>query len=229
MKKYLIVFLSASIITLMVFMFSGCANNSSNQEFISDIRYGIFDGQNESYCATFTYGIRENPYKADGISKNTVEFGILSIVFNKTLSDETIVNFSIKINDDTITGLLEKNPYSNEYMVDIGTICSDNANISIEISLSDQELTNKTLQLKNINSTWGINYLKALEIGNNEFKKLIDNYKKNNTSYEIFLKISTQQETNFGVYFWTFSIISELGEKHNIVFSVNNGEILVKN
>ena len=50
-----------------------------------------------------------------------------------------------------------------------------------------------------------------------------------NGVYEIYVKIISEQETNFGTYYWTVSVIGTNGDKHSVVFGVNSDEILVKN
>ena len=50
-----------------------------------------------------------------------------------------------------------------------------------------------------------------------------------NGKTEFYLKIIYNNKSNYGQYFWAFSVIGEDGTKHNIIFSTNNGEILVKN
>ena len=82
MKKYLIIIGCVALVAFMVALFSGCSLQS-NKENVSDIRYGIFDGECEEYNATFVYGIREKPYVLDGISNKGVEGNSLSKNFTE--------------------------------------------------------------------------------------------------------------------------------------------------
>lgn len=225
MKKYLVLFGCLSLIAFVVMLFGGCTTENTKEK-VSDMRYGIFDGSCENYNATFVYGMRENPYLLDGNANKTVEFGIISVCFNEKLKETDIVNYSIKINDKTLTGKLEKNPYSNEYMADIGMICSDDSSISLSINVNDKDAN--TIEMENKNSSWEINSEKALDIGLEALKDNLESIKKKNENYEIQVKISTQQNTNFGKYYWVVTIASKT-EKHNVIFTTQSEEILVKN
>lgn len=226
MKKYFKIFLSIAIVTLMIAMFSGCSANTSSSNKISDNRYGIFDGKNENFNVTFVYGMRENPYNADGISNSLVEFGIISVTFASGIDANQTITYCLIMDDDTISGTLEKSPFTNEYMADIGKKCKDNSVISLKLTYEGKE---ETVSLENKTLTWKINNEQAYEIGTEALSSAINNFKKNNIDYEIYVKIISQQETNFGTYFWSVSLIGSNGEKHNVVFGINSDEILVKN
>lgn len=225
MKNYLIIFGSLSLIVFMVFLFSGCTQTQNNNN-VADIRNGIYDGECEDFNATFVYGERENPYQANGIANNLVEFGIISVVFETKPSQEN-VKYSLKLNGEkTFSGTLEKNPYSNEYMADVGFAIAPNSSLSLTLSINNEE---KEINLSNKSNSWKISSEKALEIGKESFKDEISMFNKNNENYELFVKIITQQQTNFGKYYWNVSIVSSSGKKHNIVFSTDSEEILLKN
>lgn len=226
MKKYFKIFLSVAIVTLMIAMFSGCSNESSLTAGVSDDRYGIFDGKNENFNATFVYGMRENPYRADGISNKTVEFGIISVTFSTPLETNATITYQLQIADNTISGTLEKSPFTNEYMADIGIKCKDNSALSLKLSYEGKE---EVITLENKNSSWNIDHKKAHEIGIEALSSAIKNFEKQNVCYEIYVKIISEQETNFGTYYWTVSVIGTNGDKHSVVFGVNSDEILVKN
>lgn len=226
MKKYFVLFASLSLIVFMVFLFTGCTS-PSNENYIADIRNGIFDGECEEFNATLVYGLRETPYQSNGIANKLVEFGIISVVFENAPSESETVKYALSIDGETtLSGTLEKSPYTTEYMADIGTTIDPASTIKLTISYGDEE---KEISLDSKNSSWTITSEKALEVGLNAFKDEIATYNKNNQTYEIYVKIMTQQETNFGKYFWSVSIVSSSGEKHNIVLSSNSEEILLKN
>lgn len=232
MKKYLIIFAFITMAAFMVALFSGCSDGvGTNNSNVSDVRYGIFDGECEEYNATFVYGMRENPYNSDGISNKNVEFGILSVVFLERIDEKETVNFSLTINDNTINGKLEKSPYTSEYMADIGTTCPDDATISLKISLAsnDNSSSDKSITLTNQNLSWEINYENAYKIGTEALSEEVKALNKSKTGYEVYVKIITQQQTNFGTYFWAVSIVSTSGEKHTVIFTPHSEEILVKN
>lgn len=232
MKKYIFIILSVALVAFMVVLFSGCSayikDNSAN---VSDIRYGVFDAECEAYTATFTYGMRENPYSPDGRANTKVEFGIISVIFTERLDGKETVAFTLKINDNIVSGTLEKSPFTDEYMADIGAVCADGDSLNLEINLNNGDSTaeNMSTSMINKNSSWNINYEKAFIVGVSALANEIKEIQKANCSYEIYVKIITEQQTNFGTYFWAVSIIPSIGEKHTVVFTQDSEQILVKN
>lgn len=209
-------------------VFSGCSTEN-NDNHISDIRYGIFDGQCESYTVTFMYGLRENPYFPDGVANKKVEFGIISVAFVEKLSEDETVYFSLEINGNILSGTLEKSPYTDDYMTDIGKICSDSDSLYLDIYFEKSETQIQKLALTNKSSQWEVDYNEALKNGVTALSEEIKRILNKEQTYEIHVKILEEKQTNFGVYFWSVSVISSSGLKHNIVFSTSSLDILVKN
>ncbi|MDD4110710.1 MAG: hypothetical protein PHS54_04070 [Clostridia bacterium] len=225
MKKYLLLL----FIVPMFFLFVGCALSlNKNENYISDIRYGIFDGECEKYSITFVYGLRENPYYPDGVANEKVEFGIISVIFQEKIEDNETVYYSLKINDNVITGTLEKSPYTNQYMADIGKICENTDTLVLDVYF-ESDTTSTPLNLTNKNKDWDLDYNDAFSNGTTALSNEIKEFIKNEKSYEIQVKILNEQQTNFGVYFWSVTIISSSGDKHNVVFGTDSTDILVKN
>jgi hypothetical protein len=231
MKKLVIAFFSISLAAFMIFLFAGCGKLSDNEKLISDVRYGIFDGQCEEFTVTFVYGMREEPYNFDGISNRKVEFGIISVIFNDDISENETVCFSLNVSGDIISGTLEKSPFTDEYMVDIEKICSDSDTISLEISFASEDNPNesKTINLANKNASWEIDYTEAFSNGIEALANEMKEITEANETYEIYVKILTEQKSNFGTYFWAVSIVSSSGTRNSVVFSTNSKNILVKN
>jgi hypothetical protein len=227
MKKLIVTFSTIFLLTFMIFLFSGCSP-VNNENLISDIRYGVFDGECESYSVIFTYGLRENPYYPDGVAKTKVEFGIISVIFTEKVEENDTVYYRIKINDNLTSGTLEKSPYTDQYMADIGKICNDNDNITIEIYLNDN-INSEVLSLTNKSLNWDLNYEDAFKTGLTALSEVIDDCTENKLTYEIHVKILNEQKTNFGTYFWSVTIISSDGARHNVVFGTDSTDILLKN
>ena len=69
MKKIYFCVLAAFVLFASGLFLVGCGSeNTSIENNIADIRYGVFDGTNNGILATVIYGEREEPYKADGNS-----------------------------------------------------------------------------------------------------------------------------------------------------------------
>lgn len=226
MKKYLIIIACVTLVAFMVALFSGCSANSS-ENCISDLRYGIFDGECEEYNASFVYGMREKPYYLDGVSNKKVEFGIITVVFSSKPADNETVTYSLKLDNEIISGELEKSPYSNEYMADVGKLCSEDSIVSLKVSVSNENGTE--VNLTNKSKSWTISCSKAQELGLEALKTNIERFDKDGKTYEVYVKIISQQQTNFGKYYWNVSVVSKDGEKHSVLFSTESEDILVKN
>ena len=110
-------------------------------------------------------------------------------------------------------------------MADIGSQITTNEPIELTLKLPTGEIK---LTLEKRSENWEINFEKALKIGKNALKDEISEMSKNG-SIEYYLKIISNNKTNFGTYFWAFTAISENGEKHTVIFSPTNEAILVKN
>lgn len=228
MKKIVITLSTVCLVAFMLFLFSGCTSTNYNN-LLSDVRYGVFDGQCEDYSVTFTYGLREKPYFPDGIANEKVEFGIVSVVFTDSFSVDKTVYYSIKINENVTSGTLEKSPYTDQYMADIGKICSDGDEISIEIYFGDEIVDVDSISLKNKSADWEVDYKKAMNEGITALSAEIENMTQNKLTYEIQVKILNEQETNFGVYFWSVTLISSDGDRCNVVLDTTTADILLKN
>lgn len=206
--------------SILICVFCSCNKNLDNfiNENISDIRYYIFDGATENYFTTVTFGKRENPYFADGKSNQMKEFGIVEVMFYKTKTEEEL-SFELKIDNEILNIILEKNPITSSYMTDIEKIYSENSNISIIFEDVECNLTN---QSKN----WQINYNDALNVAKNTYKDYILSNKGKNI--EFYLKIigkANSYENKF--FYWCFMIKGENISK-SCAIDVNSGEVLTK-
>ena len=225
MKNYIIGFICLSIIVFVTMLFVGC-NNTTNSENISDLRYGIFEGQNENFNATFLYGIREEPYRADGVSSSVkIEFGIITVTFENRIDENKVITYLLVIDENEYSGEMEKSPYSDDYMANIGKICNKNSSITLSIKVGDQE---ETIELENVSLNFELDYEKAMEIGLDALSENISEIEKNNESYEIYVKILSDQKYNFGKYYWGVSVVSP-SQRHNVLISTSTQEILLKN
>lgn len=225
MKKVYIASCVTICLLILAFLLVGCGTQNNNvSDNLSDARYGVFDARNEQLSTTFIYGERENPYKPDGTSNNKVNFGIISVTFSQKQT-ENVFDFTLKTGDKTFTGQLEKSPFTDEYLADIGSQITTNEPIELTLQLPSGDV-NLTLEKRSEN--WEIDFDKALKIGENALKDEINKMTKNG-SMEYYLKIISNNKTNFGTYFWAFTAISENGEKHTVIFSPSNDTILVKN
>lgn len=222
-RIYIILALTFVLVISSLFMV-GCGSKSINvSDNLSDVRFGVYDGKNSSIIATIIHGERENPYSPDGFANPRINFAIVSVSFSQKRLEESF-KFELTDGDKTYSGTLEKSPFSNEYLADLGNLITSNE-VSLTVITEDEQIN---LSLTNKSLNWTIDSSKALEIGENALKQEIKNL-QNQGSCEYYLKIISDNKSNFGSYFWAFTVISETGSKHNVVFSPYSDTILVKN
>ena len=224
MKK--LVFFIALI--LFVFVSSlflvGCGSPNNNVlNNLSDIRYGVFDGKNEVAIASFVYGEREENYSPDGICNKLTDFGIITVNL-KQKYDKNEIQFALSDGTKTYSGTLEKSPYNSEYLADIGEQITIDTPLTLTLSIDSE--SNEIILTKK-SSDFQIKYEEAIDIGKKALKKEIES--NNSKRLEFQLKLISQNEIEFGKYFWSFSLIADDGTKHTVVFSTSSPDILVKN
>ena len=217
MKK----FITLLIIAISLFTLTACG---TPEEYIknnmSEVRQNIFDGTSGSFYVTLSSGMRETPYLSDGIHNKNVEFGVIELeLFDKLFSGEKL-EYTAKIDDKEISGVLERNPFTGSFMDDIEMIVDDNAKIELNIKYGNGELIN----LENKSETWEINYEKAIEIA---IKKITEKLGELNEkpSGEGYLKIINNY-TAGKKYFWYFNLKTADLKSYSLVIDTATGSIL---
>ncbi|MBO4412961.1 MAG: hypothetical protein J5779_03000 [Clostridia bacterium] len=221
MKKFSLIFILAVFIFALFLVGCGSANNNVSTN-LSDVRCGVFDGKNDDLIATFVYGQREQNYAQDGTASPLTDFGIITVNLLKKY-DKTQIPFTLKTLDETYSGTLEKSPYNQQYLTDIEKQIKDGT-LTLVLSLENEEIE---IELNKKSDDFEIDFNQALKIGEDALKDEILN--NNSKRMEFQLKLISQNEIEFGKYFWQFIVITEDGNKHFVTFSTSNPEILVKN
>ena len=131
----------------LIFFASACSNSqksTKNQEVIesslSEYRKNLFAGKTNNFIATFSSGEREDSYIMDGNKTKLVNFGVLTISFIIS-PDSTSPQFELKVNTNTYTGELERNPYDNTYVFDIETQVDDSNTLTLYLIDFDEYIT----------------------------------------------------------------------------------------
>lgn len=217
MKKFIVLL----TLLLTIFTFGGCG---TMEEYIknnmSEIRQNIFDGTSGSFYVTLSSGMRENPYLSDGVHNKTVEFGVIELeLFDKLYSGEKL-EYTAKIDDKEISGILERNPFTGSFMDDIEMIINDDAKIEINIKYGNGEIIN----LENKSKNWEIDYEKALEIGVKKITEKLSELNKK-PSGEGYLKIINNY-TAGKKYFWYFNFKTADLKSYSLVIDTATGSIL---
>ncbi|MFA6860672.1 MAG: hypothetical protein WCR30_04740 [Clostridia bacterium] len=223
--------LIAIVLTLGYF----CQNNFDLiKEILSDERTIYFEGEAEKTFASFTSGVREEPYEQDGAKEDMVEFGIIKTKFSLATTVLTF-DFVLKVGEEEISGTMEKSPYENAYYFDIEKKVDSETPIILSFTVSgipDTEIT-----LNNVSTSWIINSDEALKIATKQienkkgFKKIFAGTKIfdiNSKNLECHLQILSNDSPLLTSHFWYFVLLSESGEIFSCVIDPSNGNILAQ-
>lgn len=226
MKKKILIFMMLAICLLS---FSACGNADINlKDYLIEERNNLFYAEDDLYSATFSTGRREQNYGLDGTINEMVDFGVITLarLDNNPLADDTYT-YTIKINDQTYTGFLEKSNYDNTYSIDIETSAPNDATVSIQITFTGYSFNQ---EMSNVSNNFGVDKDAALEIANSELKEDLNNITSDkNNKIEVLMKI-LKDYSNGEVknYYWYIGIISTNGDTLGILINASNGEIIAK-
>lgn len=226
MKKKILIFMMLAICLLS---FSACGNADINlKDYLIEERNNLFYAEDDLYSATFSTGRREQNYGLDGTINEMVDFGVITLarLDNNPLADDTYT-YTIKINDQTYTGFLEKSNYDNTYSIDIETSAPNDATVSIQITFTGYSFNQ---EMSNVSNNFSVDKDAALEIANSELKEDLNNITSDkNNKIEVLMKI-LKDYSNGEVknYYWYIGIVSTNGDTLGILINASNGEIIAK-
>lgn len=216
MKKVLCL----AILGFVLFFVCGCSvGDSVVLNNMSDMRINYFEGQNDVIYANLCCGQREETFAYDGVSTNPIECGVITVGFVNICSYSSI---SIILSVDGVENeyVLEKSPYDNVFMEDIGKIIDDGSTVLVKLKTS-----NEFLELINVSKSWNVGYKRAIKIGANYFKEQIKSLYFNNTfNAEGYLKVVAKY--NYPQKYWYFSLIDKAGKNYSCLIDVNSGKII---
>ena len=228
MKKFLITV--ASIVTASVGLLSFLqpTEYALALKNLSEVRYNLFEGKNESMVATLMTGEREDPYSLNGIAEGMVDFGIVTVKFlvdtNNLMGTPT---YKLTVDDDYYEGELQENPFENNFVVDIGEQVSTNSQVYL---LVEWDTLYETLKLEPISTGWEVDYKKALEIAvediaEQNLKTLI---KEGKLNAEVQIQIIGDPQGILDEYYWYVNFYGRDGSVINLVINPLTGEIISK-
>lgn len=217
------------MLAICLLSFSACGNADINlKDYLIEERNNLFYAEDDLYSVTFSTGRREQNYGLDGTINEMVDFGVITLarLDNNPLADDTYT-YTIKINDQTYTGFLEKSNYDNTYSIDIETSAPNDATVSIQITFTGYSFNQ---EMSNVSNNFGVDKDAALEIANSELKEDLNNITSDkNNKIEVLMKI-LKDYSNGEVknYYWYIGIISTNGDTLGILINASNGEIIAK-
>lgn len=225
MKKKLLIL---SMLFVFIFGLSACGKNSIKlQDYLIEDRNNLFTAQDSLYCVTFSTGMREENYNFDGVVNNKVEFGVLTLMRNDSnpLANDTY-SYTITINDEKLTGTMEKSPIDNSYAVDIEKKVDDNANINVQINFTGYKFNQN---LTNTSKDFSLDKNSALNLANKELKDELKNITSDNNKIEVVVKILKDfSNAENCKYYWYVGVIARDGQTLGILIDSNSGEIVAK-
>ena len=222
-KKILILFVAVCSIFL-----AACGNKDLNlNDYLIEERQNLYVAQDDVYTASFSSGMREENYNFDGIKNNMVEFGIvtLSRLDCAPMSNDTYT-YTVKINDQTYTGQLQKSEVDNSYSADIQATAPADAIVTVQVLFTGDSF-NK--ELVNTSSQFAVDKDNAIKIANKELKSNIKQLTSDkNNKIEAVMKIVKDSSTEQDRYYWYVGIISTNGEMVGVLLDSSNGNVIAK-
>lgn len=222
-KKILILMLAICSLCL-----SACGKKDLDlSNYLIEQRQNLYVAQDEIYTTTFSSGMREENYAFDGIKNNMTEFGIITLSRNDcaAMSNDNYT-YSIKINDQTYTGSLQKSEVDNSYSADIQAVAPTDSTITLQILFTGYSF-NK--EMVNTSSKFTVDNAAALNIANSALKTKIKQLTSDkNNKIEAVMKIvkdSTSSESN---YYWYVGIVSTNGDIVGVLVDSTTGEVIAK-
>ena len=227
MKKNII--LSLIVLFVCCFVLTGCQKQDPKEKMInnlSEIRKNCWSCETSKGYTTFMTGEREESYNIDGVHTKNKEFGVISVIFKTTNSANLAPTYTLKVNEETFEGSLEKNPYANSYMADVGKAFSSDSVISLTVKFEDFE---ENFTLNSVSDNFKVSWEKALEIANENMQdKITEVFGNKAVGGETYLRIINGEDVNFNTYYWYFSIVDKNQKTSTIIINTETGEILAK-
>lgn len=225
MKKKILIL---SLLVMFVFGLSACGKSSIKlQDYLIEDRNNLFTAQDSLYCVTFSTGMREENYNFDGVVNNKVEFGVLTLMRNDSnpLANDNY-SYTITINDEKLTGTMEKSPIDNSYAVDIEKKVDDNATINVQINFTGYKFNQ---DLVNTSKDFSVDKNSALSLANSELKEELKDITSDNNKIEVVMKIlKDYSNLDNCKYYWYVGVVAKDGQTLGILIDSNSGEIVAK-
>ena len=224
-NKNKVIFSFLGVCMCAALVFGGCQvsslENYKNQ--VSDIRENYFAGQSDNFYASFTSGMRESPYSFDGKSEEKVEFGVLTIAPKQALAN-TMLGYTISIDDQKYSGFFEESPFDNSYSADIEQKVDDSAKITLTVTDGQKE---ENISLECVSCNFQINAENALDLAYNELKEDLQTLCQDK-GYEVYVKIVADLTQNVQDKYWLVLFCCECGDNISAIISTTDGTCLAK-
>jgi len=208
---------------------SGCSIkfNKLVKNNLSEIAEFIVVGRNDDLKVTLMCGKRENDYKINGYSTNLISYGVISVTLFDKEENVNNVNFVLYVGTKIFDGVMEKNPFNEDWVVDIKQIVNKNDNMSIDIFINGEK---QSLKLMTIDDDWGIDSSDIVLLLIKDYKEELKFFIKDNEFCgEIYIKIIDNGNVYSDEYLYYVSIVGRDGQYFNFLIQPDTSEILAIN
>lgn len=207
------------------FVFYGCSSNvlALSESRVSDMRSNYFEGQTASWYVSFSSGLRESPYTLDGVSENTVEFGVVTIL-GKSSQSSANLTYTVSINDLEYSGEFEASPFDDTYA---GDICKNVSNADvIFITVSDGGSA-ETASMTCASCDFTVSAEQALELAVSEVQTELKTM-SDSQSFEVYVKIVADITQAVPEKYWFVMFLSADGDSISVLINPETGECEIK-
>lgn len=207
---------------LSAFIFSACNNGVFSDNIPNNVSYvetRIFWGQGDRYFAEITLGRRENPLNANGKSQNVTDFFEIKIIPLKAVTGDNL-NIALS-NDDgfNMTCQAKQSVTENEFIYETYDKVKFN---SLEFVTVGEGTGQEIVELTDMTKD-NINWEKAYEIAQNEFK---DRIEADGGKREIFIKLTRERIRLGGECYWYICYVGEMNDFWSLLLNAENGKII---
>ena len=213
---------------VLILPLSACGKVSVDlNDYLIEERNHLFTANDDLYSVSLSTGMRESDYNLDGVVGEKVEFGVLTFSRNDNnpLSNDQY-SYVVKINEESVSGNLEKNPVNNSYVIDLEMSVPVDATVAVQINFTGYTFKET---LTNTSSDFTVDSTTALTIANKELKTELENITSNNTNIEVVMKIiKDSSNTELNNYFWYIGVVSTTGDTLGILIDANTSEVIAK-
>ncbi|MDR1917603.1 MAG: hypothetical protein LBQ05_01310 [Christensenellaceae bacterium] len=188
---------------------------------IAEARYYMKAADSEIAKVQLYSGTREDPYQQDGIAHTNKAFTVVSVEpINEEIAKMVEIPAEITI-DNVVTPItLTKNPYGNNFAVDLERLVENTSVVSVSLKIDDANPIN--FELTNVMPENAITWEQALEIATDAIDDQIDTTK----SLETYVKVICDKQT-VNTPYWYVTFASE-GDKTLFVIIDANGKVVGK-
>ena len=219
MKKKII--LTVCLILSAIFAFSGCSSKPDYTKNISELKDGIYRGENENYSALAYSGYREKPYLADGKVGETAH--ILNLKLTPLFDYSEVKEWSVSVNINGVNYGAEPTEIAGKKYLMCNYELPAEPPEQFDVTVyCDGEASTLTL---NCVSEDYITFDSAFATATDEAKDFINaNSSEEDFVGEIHARIVSFDDRCF----WYVGFIAQSGNKCAVLIDAKSGEVLAK-